>query len=305
MVAIVLPWLIVLGLALSGPAFAQPVATATPGALGCIIEPIQTADVAAPGSGVIKTLLVDRGQTVRKGQLLATMTSEVERASLASARARAQADAEIGAAGAAREAAKQKLRRIYELSQLGFAAHQELDQARSDYEIADYRLFQAREAQSVARKELRIAEEQLELRQVRSPIAGVVADRLVNPGERADGRPILRILTLDRLRVEVVLPSAYFGRVREGMNLMVTPETGDAKSLDAKVVQVDRFVDTASGTFRSRMLVTNLAGDIPAGVRCHVALQGVILPAPSAAGAAATATAPVRRGLATAPKPAN
>lgn len=296
-------WLVavalVLPLWLSSPAQAQSAGAPSAGpsaALGCIIEPIQSAEVAAPGAGVVQAVLVDRGQTVRKGQLLATMTADVERAALAAARSRAEADAEIGGAGAAREAAKQKLRRVYDLLKLGFASQQELDQARSEFEIADFRLFQARETQTVARRELQVAAQQLELRQIRSPINGIVADRLLNPGERADGRPILRILALDRLRVEVVLPSQHFGKVREGMNIAVTPDIQDTRAHDAQVIQVDRFVDTASGTFRSRLLLSNPGGNIPAGVRCQVALNGApalpvatTSPAPAAGTSGSTA----------------
>ena len=81
---------------------------------------------------------------------------------------------------------------MHTLSTMEFGGRLELENASAEFEIADHRLQQAREALEVARREHDLARRQLEQRQVRSPIDGIVADRLLNPGERVDGRPILK-----------------------------------------------------------------------------------------------------------------
>ena len=266
------------------PSAAPAAAPAQP--LGCIIEPEKQAEVGSPLTGVVDSVLVDRGTAVKKGQIMAMMRSEVERANVESARSRAGADAEILAAVANRDVAKIKMKRTYELGKLGFASGLEVDQARGEFEVADQRLAQTRESKQIAERELSGAQAQLRQRTVRAPFDGVVIDRLVQPGERVDGKPMFRIAALNPLRVEVIIPSSYYGQIREGMNMPVQPEFSGAGSVSSQVVQVDRLVDAASGTFRARLTMPNPKRDVPAGVRCKLALNG----APAAMSAPAAAT---------------
>ncbi len=242
--------------------------------LGCIIEPEKQAEVGSPLTGVVDTVLVDRGAPIKKGQILAMMRAEVERANVESARSRAGADAEILAASANRDVAKIKMKRTYELGRLGFASGLEVDQAKGEFEVADQRLAQTRESKQIAERELSGAQAQLRQRTVRAPFDGVVIDRLVQPGERVDGKPMFRIAALNPLRVEVIIPSSYYGHIREGMTVPVQPEFAGAGSVSSQVVQVDRLVDAASGTFRARLTMPNPKREVPAGVRCKLALNG-------------------------------
>ncbi len=256
------------------PPAAAPAPTPPPAAaLGCVIEPTDTAEVAASASGVLESVRVERGARVRRGQVLATLQADVERAAVEAAWAKASAESEVNALAAARDLAKLKLRRMHALTTIEVGARLELENAAAEFEIADHRLQQAREALLLARREHDLAQRQLEQRLVLSPIDGIVADRLLNPGERADGRPILRVVALDRLRVEVVVPASRFGRIREGMAATVRADGLDGPEVGARVAQVDRFVDAASGTFRARLDVSNGKGAIPAGVRCQVAFD--------------------------------
>ncbi len=252
---------------------AVPAPAAPPTSLGCLIEATASAEIAAPGGGIVATVLVDRGDRVRRGQPLATLQADLERANVAAAEVRANAAAEIAATAAARDIAKQKARRQYELLQLGFGSPAEYDIAKGELEVADHRLAQAREANELARREALVARAQLAQRTLRSPIDGVVADRLLHPGERADGRPILKLLKLDALRVEVVVPASRIGQLKPGQSVKVTPEGPGGRTLPAEVTQVDAFVDAASGTFRARLALANPDGSVPAGVRCQVAFD--------------------------------
>lgn len=292
------------GGAVRGPGAPRPTsppaapAPAPAAALGCVIEPTETAEVAASASGVLASVRVERGTRVKRGQVVATLHADVERAAVDAAWAKASAESEVNALAAARDMAKLKLRRMHTLSTLEFGGRLELENASAEFEIADHRLQQAREALEVARREHELARRQLEQRQVRSPIDGIVADRLLNPGERVDGRPILRVLALDRLRVEVVVPASRFGRIREGMAATVRADGIEGPEVGARVAQVDRFVDAASGTFRARLDVPNGGGALPAGVRCQVAFDdsGALPLRPASAPAVPKADAPKAAG---------
>jgi len=278
-------------------ASAQP--GATPSAVGCVIEAAASAEVAAAVPGVLETVLVDRGAVVRRGQVVATLNAEVERAAEEAARVRAGADGELSALAAARDLARTRMKRIHALVELQGGSRLELETAVAEFEIADHRLQQARDAREIALRELELARRQLALRTVRSPIDGVVADRLLHPGERVDGRPILRVTGLDRLRAEVVLPASRFGRIGIGASASVRAELPDAPQATGRVVQVDRFVDAASGTFRARVALPNPDGRLPAGVRCQVAFDeaapGALRPAAETSPATGPRPALLRR----------
>lgn len=250
------------------PAAASTSAASKDAMLGCLIEPQRMAEVGSPGYGVVEEVLVERGQSVRKGQTLVLLRSEVEKANVDAARQRATGEAEIAAAAATRDVAKIKMRRTQELLTLGFASQLELDTAKGEYEVADQRLAQAREAQVVAGRELQSAEAQLRQRVVRAPFDGVVIDRLTQPGERADGRPLLRVAMLNPLKVEVIVPATMYGQFKEGQSIGVQPDFAGADLMQAQVQQIDRLIDAASGTFRVRMTLPNPKREVPAGVRC-------------------------------------
>ena len=240
--------------------------------LRCIIEPDRSADVGSPVIGVVESILVERGDFVREGQLLAQLRANVERASVSAAEARAQADADIRAAHASYEFQRQKLARTEELMQKNFVSLQALEQVRAETSVAEQKLAQAREQKRVARQELEFANAQLSLRAIRAPFAGIVADRYVNLGERVEVKPMFRVAKIDPLRVEVVAPAALFGSIRKGMVAQVTPELPNPARLDAKVVLVDRLIDAASNTFRVRAELPNAGGALPSGLRCRAEL---------------------------------
>ena len=233
-------------------------------ALGCLIEPFRVSDVGSPVIGVIGSTLVERGDPVRAGQVLATLRAEVERQSVAVASSKAQAMGELRAAEANAELARQKLARAVDLANQQFISSQALEQARAEAKVAENRLAQAREQRDVFAREHELAQAQLGLRTIRSPISGVVVDRYLSAGERVEEKPIYRIAVVDPLRVEVVLPAAMYPKVRKGMELAVTPDFPTATARMARVTLVDRLIDGASNTFRVRLELPNADHALPA-----------------------------------------
>ena len=263
--------------------------------MGCLIEPERVAEVGSPVIGVIETILVERGDRVRKGQVLATLRADVERASVNVASMRAQAEADVRAMHANFEFMRDKQVRAEDLVQKNFISKQALDQARTETRVAEQKLAQAREQQRVSQRELELARAQLDMRSIRAPFDGIVADRYVWPGERVEEKALLRLAKVDPLRVEVVVPAALFGSIRTGALLNVTPDLPNAGTLKAKVVLVDKVMDAASNTFRVRAELPNANGALPAGLRCKAALSEQSAAAERTEGARpAGAAAPIR-----------
>jgi RND family efflux transporter MFP subunit len=242
--------------------------------LGCVIEPERVAEVGTPVIGVIESLYVERGARVRKGQVLAVLRADVERASLAVAVTRSRADADVQAALANFEFMRDKQARSEELVRKNFISRQALEQTRAESRIAEQKLAQTREQQLVSQRERELAQAQLAMRSIKAPFDGVVIDRYVAVGERVETRALFRIANVNPLRVELMIPAALYGTVREGTLLEVTPELPNMRPLKAKVALVDTVMDAPSNTFRARAVLANPDGRLPSGVRCRVALPG-------------------------------
>ena len=109
---------------------------------------------------------------------------------------------------------------------------------------------------------------------VRSPVDGVVVERLLMPGEyRNEQSPIITLAQVNPLRVEVFIPTALYGQVYVGQAAEVSPEAPVGGMHPATVAVVDRVLDAASGTFGVRLELPNPELRLPAGIRCKVAFS--------------------------------
>lgn len=258
--------------------------------LACLIEPQRVAEIGSPVIGVVESLMVERGDRVTKGQAIAVLRADVERAAVGVAQSRAEAEAEEQAASAAAAHARQRLVRAKDLHRQNFISDNALDQAQVESDLADRKLAQMREQRRVSVRERDLASTQLAQRTIRSPFDGVVAERYVSPGERVETKPLLRIAQIDPLKVLVVVPAALYGRVAVGAGVAVTPQLPNAAALRGRVTLVDALIDAPSNTFRIQLELPNPERSVPAGLRCSADLgleTAADSRSPVAAGAAA------------------
>ena len=253
--------------------------TARADALACLIQPYQEAEIGSQVIGVLDRVMVERGDFVTRGQPVALLNSDVERAHLASAKLKAEANADLKGAASNREFTRKKKLRTEDLYKKNFVSQQASDQAATEDQLADMKLRQAQEQQRVALQEYALAQAQLAQRTIRSPLSGVVVERYLSDGERIEEKPVLKVATIDPLRVEVIVPAAYFAKIKTGMSAMVKPEVSEAEPRGAKVIVVDRVIDAASNSFRVRLELPNPNYQLPPGLRCKVDFE---LTAPAA-----------------------
>jgi RND family efflux transporter MFP subunit len=256
--------LLIVGMACLGAASAP----AEP--LGCLIQPYQEADIGSQVVGVLDRVLVERGDFVKKGQPVAQLNSDVERAALQGAKVRAEATADLRAAASNHEFAQKKKIRSEDLYQKNFISQQASDQAVTEAQVAEMRVRQAREAQQMAQQELVLAQAHLAQRTIRSPLTGVVVEKYLSEGERVEEKPVVRVAAIDPLRVEVIVPASHFNHIKLGMSVKVKPEMADAEMRIAKVIVVDKVIDAPSNSFRVRLELPNPNLTLPPGLRCKV-----------------------------------
>ena len=237
----------------------------------CLMEPWQTLKLAAPVQGVVSSVRVDRGDVVHKGDLLATLDSEVEESNLLIAQVHAANDAQVQQGQARVDFLRRKEARNVELRRTEAASVAQADEAAADARVAEGQLREAQLNVAQARVEAKRAEGLLKQRQITSPVDGIVTERALGPGEfRNDQAHILTVAQLDPLRVEAFLPIALYPRIKPGDTMTVLPEAPVGGLYQARVTVVDQVFDAASGTVGVRLELPNPGFKLPGGVHCRL-----------------------------------
>lgn len=237
----------------------------------CVIEPQQTVKLSSAVAGVIAEVLVDRGDFVRKGQVVARLEAGVEEANLALAQAKAANDSAIKSAQAKLEFLRRKHERSEGLVAKQVVAEATFDENLSNTRMAEQDLRGAEVAAHVAQLEVDQAAATLEQRILRSPFDGVVVEVSLHPGEyRNDQSPIMTLAQIDPLRVEAFIPTAHYGSIAVGGKALVEPEAPIGGTFSAHVDVVDRVIDAGSGMFGVRLQLPNPDHGLPGGLKCTV-----------------------------------
>ena len=240
-----------------------------------LIEPHLMVEVGSSVAGVLKSVSVDRGDMVEKGQLLAKIRSGVERATMELARTRSEMEATVMARRKELEYALRNEQRVKKLYSQNAIPEREWDEVVTKRILAEYKLAAALEAKRQAQMELKRATEVVEQTIIRSTVTGIVVERFLSKGEYVEDQPILKLAQINPLYVEVILPLRMFGAIDVDMSATVKPEEPVGGEYEAKVKIVDKFIEAASGTFRIRLELPNPGNRLPFGLKCKVIFQDV------------------------------
>jgi len=243
------------------------------GDLACVLKPYMEVSVGPPVEGIIQAVHVDRGDWITKGQVIVTLEASVEEATVALAKAKADAEATIKSTQAKMAFSARKLERAMELYKSNSIAKHEVDEAQTEKILAEMAHLEAVENKRVAELEWQRATASLDLHSIHSPLTGVVVERFLSPGELARQTPILKLAQINPLRVEVFAPLHWLGKLKTGMKADVRLEGSPQTTYSAKVTVVNRVVDSASGTFGVRLEMPNPNNALPAGLACTVEFQ--------------------------------
>jgi RND family efflux transporter MFP subunit len=256
---------------LVGVAVATSAANVSAASFDCVMNPFLTVKLGSPVPSILSELHVDRGDHVKKGQIIALIESSVEQAMVATNEARASSSAEIEAKQALLEQKNGVYKRKLDLQSHNVASTQDVETAQAEFNVAKQDVVLAQLNRKMAELELNRSKALLEQRTIRSPIDGVVVERTLGPGEyvRADAN-IATLATVDPLNVEAYLPVRYYGSIKVGDIGVVHPDDPVGGDHDATVSIVDQVFDAASGTFGVRLTLPNPDNFLPGGLRCRV-----------------------------------
>jgi len=263
-------------------AFATVAAPAPANEIDGFTEPYRSVDVAATEIGIVAELNVREGDTVRKGQVLATLDNELQKALLAIAQKGVESRGQLESAQAELTLRQHRLEKLEALLTKGHARNDEVERARADVAVAKAHVLSAEEEQAIRKLEHQKIAVQLQRRNVVAPIDGVVTVIHKEEGEYvAPNDPcVLSIVQLDKLRATFSVPSVYAGKLEIG-NRAPLRLAADTTSVDGIIEYVAPVTDAESGTVRVKFCVENPGRKYRSGQRCLLKLPD------SAAGAVA------------------
>lgn len=223
-------------------------------------EPYADIEVAASEMGAIASIRVSEGNTVKAGQIIASLDDRVLRASLNVAAAAAESAGELNSAIASLAIRELESQKLNELFQRRHASQRELDRVQGDLKVARARVQIAREEAEVRRLEHARIVAQLEQRQVVSPIDGVVVEVRKDTGEFVSpSDPVVaRVVQLDPLLVAFSVPMDQRNLISANQPVLMT--VGKSAAVHGRVEFVSPIADAGSGTFRAKVLLPNSAG---------------------------------------------
>lgn len=267
--------------------------------VGGNVEAYETSEVGFQVAGRVKRVLVEEGQAVAAGQLLAELDptdyrlgaeiaereAEAARALAEKARAGARKQ-ELEQAKAAYEQAEDEYRRMKILYERRSLAPNDFKKIETQWRVARQRYEEAlegarREDREAAEAKAKQAEANAQLSrkrladtELRAPLAGVVARRLADTGEMVSaGMPVVVLMRLDPARVRVGVPEAEIGKVKPGLVARVRIPSLGGREFAGRVELVGYAAEPQSRTFPVRLLVPNRALELRAGMIAEAEIE--------------------------------
>jgi membrane fusion protein, multidrug efflux system len=190
------------------------------------VRPKLRATLEAKVSGRIDKMLVNAGQVVKQGELLAQLDVQ-------------EIQAKLDQAKAVREQAANDRARYEALLRENVITRQEYDAVQSRFRVADAGLAEAQTMFNYAT--------------ITAPFTGVVTRKLADVGDLAlPGKPLLEMEAQDKLRLEVDVPEALVSQIKLGDKMSV--RISDLSSaLEGTVAEISPTADANSRTFRVKL----------------------------------------------------
>jgi RND family efflux transporter MFP subunit len=205
------------------------------------VEEMNGSMISFNGGGTIEKLCVAEGQTVRKGQLIATVNPVSVRNS-------------YNATLAARQQAEDAYSRMKQLHDKGSLPEIKWVEVQS-------KLRQAVSAEQIAQKGLRDCN-------LYAPFSGYVSQKIADVGQNvAPGAPVVKIVEIGNVKVKVSVPEDEISKFRNGQTVRINVSALNGRSFIGRVTEKGVSADPISRTYDVKATVANPG---------HVLLPGMI-----------------------------
>ncbi len=195
------------------------------------VEALQDAFISPEVNGQIQSILVKRGQQVRKGTLLIRLKTEVTQSNI------------------------DEVKTSLELASKVFEKQKQLWEQEIGSEI---QYLEAKNNKESLEARLGTLESQLEMASIRAPFTGVVDDIMVKTGELASpGMRLLRLVNLDEIRITANVSESFLGKVSEGEMATLRFASLPEVQLERPIHRTGMIIDPVTRTFTVEVLVDN------------------------------------------------
>lgn len=251
---------------------------------GTLVSPGQ-ARVSSEAPGVVREVLVELGQEVQVGQPIVRLDPRELHIALERAESLLrQTEAQLGIDGvrykeptpdeqiaivrtaiANRDDARAQLQRTTQLMQKGLVPQADFDTVQTRVKVTEAAYQAALETvQSLKatlqerRAALELARKKLNDAVIRAPMAGSIAERLVQPGEFIrENTPVVTIVQMNPLKLRTAVQERYAEVMRPGLPAEFRVESLPEARFQGKVAYISPAVDQATRTFAVEILVDN------------------------------------------------
>lgn len=236
------------------------------------LNPLHQAVLNARTGGEVMMVAARAGETVRAGQVIASMdTRDLKLRVL-------QAEATMQGNRAEALMAQQKLERMRPLREQNYVSDNEISNAERQLEIRNAQVSASAAALAQVRQQMADAV-------VRAPFDGRIAERLVEPGQSvAPGTPLLKIVDLRLMELEAMVPEADMTTIKPGQIVSFQVDGFPGKNFAGRIARINPVARTGSRRIPVYVQVNNQDGLLRAGVfakglvRDELARQGLAVP---------------------------
>ena len=218
------------------------------------LQPLNQTELKSQQAGEIVEVMVREGDSVRRGQVLAKMDS----ADLA-----ARLQDKVGALNVGksqRELAQRNLAKNASLLKENFISQAAFDNLRSNSDVSEATLVSLRAQVQQARKALAEAV-------IRSPIDGVVAERIAQPGlVVADKTKLFTVQNLTLMNVEAPIPASEIPAIKIGQEALLSVEGFSDRSFVGTVDRINPSTEKNSRSIIVHLRVNNADGQLRGGM---------------------------------------
>lgn len=223
------------------------------------------ATVSSKVTGKVVKVMLEEGQRVEAGQVIALLDDSNWRAALDQSKAQLQqAEANVASAQTAFDDAKPIFERSEKQKAAAVISAQSFDESRAQYDVAHNNLLIAQRGLEAARAGVEVAQRALADTVIRAPFAGIVTEKTAQPGEMVSpvsaGGGFTRtgigtIVDMDSLEVEVDVSENFINRVRPQQPVTIKLNAYPDWDIPGSVIATIPTADRAKATVKVRIAI--------------------------------------------------
>ncbi len=211
------------------------------------VEAAQTIPLSFQSSGTVEKVLVQAGDAVRKGQLLAcvdkTDNQSIYNSSLA-------------------------------MYQQAKDAYDRLKQVHDNGSLSEVKWVEMETNLKKAESQLEVAKNSLDKCNLYAPVSGIIGKRNVEPGQSAlSSFAPLELVKIETVLIKISVPENEIGKIKKGMSASFSISALDSKQFEGVITNVGVVADQFSRTYEVKITVKNPEMEIKPGMVCDVVLD--------------------------------